>query len=316
MKNNFINITPYNEVFFKNCFYSSLIPVCNYFEISEQSLFLNELIYFTETDGLIDVQYDSLYELKFLLERFGLVVKQKLFSNDIIYELKNSLNEGQPVIIWVDPYFLSSRKDAYKKVHFPHTLLVHGIDSSQGFYVIEHLTKDSLTYKSKIIPDVEIVNSYESYLQMFGNQEIPSMFKFSSCNKVNNYEESSHLEKLLKSYRENQDVILKGLEYLKNFSINTEVRNIESTYDLLLAKLNNIINSKYVDRKRFINLGPSIVFQQKIDESIKTWQSIRASTAKSLYGSKMSLGNLESICELIRGIYEIEYEIYRNLIKL
>ena len=73
------------------------------------------------------------------MERMGLKYEVKRYCEDILHEILKALRSQRPVIIRVDCYYESLRKDMYLRTHWPHSLLIYGFDlEQQMFHVIEH----------------------------------------------------------------------------------------------------------------------------------------------------------------------------------
>ena len=143
-------IEPFNDIFYKSCFYNSLIPILIYYGKDFMPIIVNDICVYQKKrldskNTTLTVGYLSQRDPFEIIEDMGIQVSSKAESGDIIHDLVNAIKNKVPVIIWVDCYYASIRKDVYHKKHQGHTWLVYGVDEEQRvFYIIEHSIRDIL----------------------------------------------------------------------------------------------------------------------------------------------------------------------------
>gem|GEM_PF-508167 len=208
---------PFNDIFYKHCFYNSLFPAIFGFGRQISTFLANDIIIYTECNDETwmgsNISYTSCKPLKQLFDELGVSVYTKtheidldqvrnvekldqkligLFSKDIglAIDKKEPLNNliesiiqatanNRVVIIWVDCFYESIRIDTYNKIHWPHTLLLYGYDEEHHvFKVIEHNHRENLTYKKCDIGVEDIINSYKGFLEYYQvNRDMPTYFE-------------------------------------------------------------------------------------------------------------------------------------------
>ena len=116
------DIIPFNEVFYKECFYNSLFPVITYFKGDIGYFFANDIILYKYDDNSqkaikFEVEYLSVQDENSVLDACGVGFQAREQVDDVVKEVKKSIINGKPVIVWVDCFYESIRMDTYKKQH-------------------------------------------------------------------------------------------------------------------------------------------------------------------------------------------------------
>jgi acyl transferase domain-containing protein len=149
---------PFNAIFYKNCFYNSMFPVARHFGRSILPFLVNDIIVYEQEEGRYSAEYSPVQPIEEVFRHTGLQVDTRYDNGDIVNELIAALSEGKPAVLWVDSFYESIRKDAYRKQHIDHTLLVYGYNRKERlFHIIEHDRRENLSYKKQVISfeDVE-----------------------------------------------------------------------------------------------------------------------------------------------------------------
>lgn len=143
------NIEPFNDLYYRNCFYNSLFPVIRHFGRSILPFMLNDLIVYGQPGSgsrPYGIDYVSVLPLDELFHLQGLHVTMRHDHELILSETVEALRAGKPVIAWVDSYYEPIRKDTYGKRHVDHTLLVFGYDDQlRKFHIMEHDRQENLS---------------------------------------------------------------------------------------------------------------------------------------------------------------------------
>ncbi|XBX10052.1 BtrH N-terminal domain-containing protein [Enterocloster clostridioformis] len=311
------NILPFNHLYYRICFYNALFSVLEYYEISNLYVFANNLpVYaFNKSGYLSDIQYVSeLNELQ-LLNNLGLEVNTQ--CTNLIEDIKNSIDKNCPVIVAVDCYYLSIRKDLYQKEHWPHTLLVYGYDDERKIaLVFEHPFRDSLEYVKKELQFNELEEAYKSYV--FGNDHIfggQSYFSFSR--QKNRIDMSSPKMTYEKNFCTHREEVMSGIQQLgafidkeKAFFCTREFLDYHSSE--LLVVINNIINSKKADAYLLIEIyGQEDMKYIIVSRILTLWEKIRVTIVKYLYTKVLVKNKISKMYLWLRLIYLYEKKFLR-----
>lgn len=217
------NIEPFNEVFYKHCFYNSLFPVILHYDRNLYPFLVNDILtYGSDRDRNwmnSDISYLPGDNLRQILNFMGISIytkrhgtgnkiqsaitgqEQKLINciaNDmglfidkeddignLVADIKRSISSHKPVIIWVDCFHESIRPDCYHKIHWAHSLLIYGYDDDeQCFDIIEHNHRENLTYQKCKIHYQDVFNSYKGFIEYYRTEEdFPTYYEFELTNK-------------------------------------------------------------------------------------------------------------------------------------
>lgn len=318
------NIEPFNSLFYKNCFYNSLFPILKYYGIDILSILVNDVVVYKykENDCIVSVVYEEVLNNSSILSNVGLhlIEIKKNNTKNIIENLKESLNNEKPIILGVDCYYLSIREDTYMKEHWPHTILIYGYDDNSNYFnIIEHSSRDSLTYAKRVLSYYETKKSYLSLKKRYPKflEEI-DFYQFEyeqveAITSLNNIFKSNFIAKKTK--------IKFGIEQLKMFcQIGAEFFNsqklLDSNIDEIITSLNNIINAKtsqtYLIENLYEESDTSLLL---IKQVLKLWTDIRIIILKYKFSGIYNKSNMYLIEEMLFSIYEKEEKYYDVLEK-
>lgn len=325
-------IQPFNDFYYKNCFYNSLFPIVRYYGKSILPFLSNDIIVYNKNhdDNMISAEYISISPLEQVYKKAGLECKSKMKSTDLVKDIKGSIAAEKQVIVWVDCFYESIRKDTYNKKHWPHTLLVYGVNEALGeFNIVEQVNGESLSYKKQTIQFKELVDSYNGYLQILHheNGSGPTYFEYSLDNTV--CEDDScdtgceiYTHEFLENISKNKEKIYNGFETLKEFM--SEYKEIVSNEDSLSLKaegligsINTIINLKKVEQYKIAKIFYKDIYLANLLKAIiDDWNFIRSIFVKYIYSKlynikfKLSLRNIEKIYTNECLYYEYLFEKY------
>lgn len=235
MKKNKINgVRPFNDFFFKSCYYHQLMAGIACFGVDRDAILLNA---FT----LIQTNFNAgkegfLHEEK--LEKLLGYKREHCNVNRV--KLIRCIDKGYPVIMGVDCYYFESRPDTYQKQHVPHFILVYGYDLENGeANVVDHQYRNSYAYQEKSISLENLLLSNQMFTRGILNRKkscyILKRNKNSStfdiwqyideekinCNRKNSLNNINELRRIvsndLQCARENVDKITGYLNDLKTF---------------------------------------------------------------------------------------------------
>ncbi|TYP72395.1 beta-ketoacyl synthase N-terminal-like domain-containing protein [Paenibacillus methanolicus] len=165
-------IEPFNDLYYRSCLYNSMFPAVRKFGGSILPFLLNDLILYRLAETVdwhrLEVDYESVQPLAGVLRDMGLAAEPYSDGANLIDTLRRHIGQGHPVVVWVDSYYESIRKDAYLKQHIDHTLLVYGYDEEQElFHIVEHDRRENLSYRARTLPYSELAAAAEGFADRY-----------------------------------------------------------------------------------------------------------------------------------------------------
>ena len=320
-------IKPFNEIYYKNCFYNSAFPVIELYGRSINTFLINDVPVFSydedSTEMKLDVEYIQVKHIEKLLEEEGIMVETKDSSENIVKDIIKSISKKRPVVIWIDCFYESIRPEMYQKSHWPHTLLVYGYDESQKvFYIIEHEHRDNLSYKPRTIGFEDIINSYNGYLTNFSTNDA-TYYEFYYNSAIAQEKTDKDSRYLYLSYiTANKDLIKEHLDYLNKFTLDLEKIVLDkSVLDMsiqwLLDGINNIVNIKQVEKYLITNLfGSESECCSTFEEIFSNWIFTRGAVAKYMYSGVYKQQAFRSLIQSVSKFYELESKYYTVLFQM
>lgn len=323
-------IEPFNDLFFKNCFYNSSFPVLNYYNKSLKSFLVNDIVLYVyqKADGIstFGVEYHECKLAEELLVDEGLEVIYKFDTNNLIVDTVSAISQGLPIIVWVDCFYETIRPEMFNKLHWPHTLLIYGYDEKKKvFNIIEHMHKDNLYYEKMTIGFNELLKCVKGYQDNFSSNSNDVKGYYGLVIKSHNVtleEESNYkryIENLIDNINNNVELInnsLKNLagiiEYFKSIFLDEDMlnKNISS----VLEFLNDSINARTIEKFKMERVfGSNYLTTNDLDLIIEKWKHIRGVIAKYMYSHNYRKENMEVLKDYLDSVYKFE-ESYKNLI--
>lgn len=327
------NIMPFNELFYKSCFYNALFPIIKHFGKDIELFLANDTIVYnyqninTDNESKLDfsIEYIENKEKTELLDQLGILYNGHKRSLNLIEDLENAVKLKHPAIIWVDCYYESFRADAYNKQHMAHTLLVYGYNhKKQQFHVFEQINRNSLTYQPIVISYKEMAECYAGFVNNFHLDE-DTLYEFYTNADKNNYElaDNQALANIKKNFanclKDNSDKFLASIRNIDYFESNyielikDESCLQESANDLCL-RFNAIIDAKRVEKYRLSRLlDGAETIAVLIEKIIQEWESIRKIISIYAFTGKYKVDSLSKTLRNIENIKKLEDEYYNAL---
>ncbi|CDZ24038.1 hypothetical protein CCDG5_0919 [[Clostridium] cellulosi] len=324
------NIEPFNDIFYKLCFYNSFFPVVIHFGKSILPFLINDIAVYAKypKDGeraKLDMEYVPAIPIESVLSEEGMVLQTKNFSENIIGDITAALDENKPVIVWVDCFYESIRTDLYKNKHWSHTVLIYGYDEAEKtFNIIEHSFRDSLLYKKQVISFEDIYNMTRGYMEYFySNEKQPVLYAFSKSKSSTAYDNSSnrYFQIYKNNILNNQNLMADRLECLKDFifyfdRIISDKNEFFKNGNKLIESFNSVINAKNADKYKFEKMANKNLANvyESLNEITEMWSDIRRVTAKIFYSEIYNYDKLYSVSQKLRSIYKKEREYIKLLV--
>lgn len=291
---------PFNDIFYRNCFYNSLFPIVHHFNGDIMPFILRDIIVFQKSEddnnNSYGIEYLAKDDLKHVCKQEDIEVDERYNSKEIILEIIEAISDDRPVVLWVDGYYESIRRDVYLKQHIKHSLLIYGYNQKEKlFNVIEHDRFENLSYKKCVIPYLDVEKAYYGYIENFlkGKEAATHyVFNFNEGNKRNEKAQMP-IKKYIREFAENmlnhKEAVEASMMVLDDFietykklsSSNIELRE---NIDYLIEFLNAVINAKNFEKYRLLR-----IFEDKseiielLDRIIEKWELIRKPLIRFMY---------------------------------
>ncbi|PEA82337.1 non-ribosomal peptide synthetase [Bacillus pseudomycoides] len=319
-ENSFVidGIEPFNDFFYKSCFYNSLFPILDFYDLESLAIISNDLITYkfdSEKSNLL-VQYKPNKSMEMIMDEYGIQVIGRNNNTDLIENIKNALLNNRPVIIWVDCYYESIRSETYQKIHWPHTWLIYGFNEhKKSFHIIEHEHRLNLNYKKMEVSYDDTVACHKGFLEEFkASLDVQPYYEF-QVEKL----QSVNRNVIKKSYEsfisQNEEALINGLKNLQSF-VNYLMESYSYTEnqqiildDNLLEMLNQVINAKVVENNLVLKLYGSSE-SDLYEMSLNKWVNVRNLIAKYTITKSLPKGLKTAITEL----KSIEEQLFRKII--
>ncbi len=317
-------IEPFNDIFYKNCFYNAAFPVLRFYNRSVLLFLVNDIIIYTRNEQnngeYINTEYVSNKPVEKILEEEGLKYQTKKLCNNVIEDIINAISNDRLPIVFIDCFYEPIKLSSYMKEHWNHSLLVYGYDTDQRvFHVIEHRHRDNLTYEKRTLSFDDLEKSYEGYIRNFYIDSDSMSYIEIYCDDTKNKSDLNIVADM-KRYRhilfENTDnqkkLIFERLKIFEKFireyeEISSDETSLHENALKLLNNFNDIINSKNVEKYKIENLfGIESDYSKLIEEICGNWTYVRNALAKYLYSSVFKKEVFETSIKKLYAVYEIE----------
>lgn len=293
-------LEPYNELFFESCFYNSLFSILRYYGYDISHFLRN---YSMRYDIKINKQKIKISgrghwnkELTQILEIAGINVHSIYNSRQILYDIKQSIDNHNPVILWIDCFFESYRKDKYKKEHFKHTITIFGYsEESQEFYILEHKNADNTNYHKIAISFNELERCYNGYINFFSNELEDSFYEISAKDEREKYLKVLEQEKFVNSVWD-KELVKKWRDYL----VSLDLEKVEMTeLNSWIEGLNELLNCLRTDVVKYRYHENIDIIKQRLN----LWNMIRNNLLRGFYMNryteKIHQKNLKQLDDII-----------------
>lgn len=157
-KNKIEGVKPFNEMFYKSCFYHQLFAGLACLGIELDNILLNS---FVVIQSDFQIQEKTFLKEKILAKKMGYkYVKCDIDKNRLI----SAIDKGYPLIVGVDSYYLESRRDTYMTIHEGHFVLVYGYNlETDEAYIVDHNYRTSYEYIEKQISLKNLLFAHEKF---------------------------------------------------------------------------------------------------------------------------------------------------------
>ena len=306
MRKNIIKgIKPFNDLYFRSCYYHQLLAGLSAFNIDKDEVLLS---FYT-------LSYD---DFKFVELDFN---KIKDYQKSLSYKLKaininrnklvKLIDKGYPLIIGIDCFYLESKEETYKKLHEPHFILSYGYDLDKDeVNIVEHDYKNDYNYTTKVISLSNLLLANNKFKYISKRRKTCRIIMKNNNKKSNysmwNYLTKDVLENSFTSSKNNLDKLSNMIS--NNSSMLLDNQKVLSDY-LLKMKMNYYL----INQTNLFNDNDT---SNALDELTNAYSFILSLMWKIGYvkNTKIIEKNKESILRRINEIICLEEKIKQIII--
>ncbi len=221
-KNKISGIKPFNDFFFKSCYYHQLIAGIASFGVDRDAILLNA---FTLIQNNFESGKDGFFNEKELEKMLGY---KRVHCNVNRAKLIRCIDKGYPVIMGVDCYYLESRPDTYQIRHAPHFILIYGYDiEKKEVNVVDHRYQNSSEYQEKIVSWENLLLANTMFRKGILNRK-RSCYILKKKKNVGTFDIWKYIdEEKINDNRENSLKNLNELRRIITYDLNVAQENIE-----------------------------------------------------------------------------------------
>jgi amino acid adenylation domain-containing protein len=320
------DIEPFSDFFYKSCLFNSLFPAVKHFKRSIIPILANDVTAYRleklNAAECISSEYISYTDVLDVIRDMGLSGMVKAKSYNIIQDIKRAISLNRAVIVWIDCFFVSERKDTCNQLHHPHTLLIYGYNDQKNiFSVIDHRNIESPLYGKFHMPYSELSDSYGGYMDHFQKDDaIPSYYEIF---EIDFFDGTTQQQKCISAYKsnmlKNKGKILQSIEFLKIVSegfigLTPENDMLGQILEDYISGFNTIISAKQIEKSKLESLfGKQFEPAGILGKIHACWITVRGKTAKLLYSGTFSKDKFMVIGGLLKGLHEMEFEYNSSL---
>lgn len=311
------DIAPFNEYFYRSCFYNNLLTVLKNFEKNILEVLLNDKSIFVlrkqDDKFYLTVDYLSYLPLQQFLSKIGIQfscydVKRISFESFII----KKLTLGRIMIIWVDNYFLPYKVNNYHKNHYLTTLIVYGYNVvEKEFLIIDTSDNQRLNYHQIAVKDTVLISAYGG---IFNFCESASVMPFMTLYNIDSKCNSTDIDwKFQYAYgkmkAQSKQDILKLIGGLRYTSGNVRERENDKEKELWIKGLNEIVLAEEA-RCRVLPLisekdNTELVIENNI---LNQWRKVRNICVKADYKNQWDINFFDKVICFMENVYKGENE--------
>ncbi|BCJ94146.1 hypothetical protein acsn021_17150 [Anaerocolumna cellulosilytica] len=311
---------PFNDFFYRDCFYNSLFSIINYGKGDTSNILANEIQLYDYVPanilevGIVTISVEPMNKI---LENMNIFYDWSEQKADP-YEIYDALDHDMPVIIMVDCFEESIREEYYHKEHLDHNLLIYGYDLEQKiFYIIEHSKKNRLDYKKKTIPIDVVLKASNAYIYHYQNekQDAAIFYKFyqkQSKDGIKKNASTMFCENYLK-----YEVIIR-MQFIKLDNIKDTLckfiynrKKLSECIDTITDEITNIINAKKIEQRKYKLFLNHTGVNQLIESILNGWIAIRLYLMSYQYGGTEIDRKLDEAAKRINEIVLEEKRLIR-----
>lgn len=320
MKYELQGLTPFNDVYYVNCFYLSIFTAIKYLGGSIFSFIAND--YFTyeleeTSNGLsLNIIKQSGVSPYSICEYNCINIEERFdYCEDIITFIKDSILNNNVIVLPIDGFFYKHpfHDLYYLKEHHYNAILIYGFDSeTEVFKTTETNAAQWNTincYYKHQISFKDLITAHEGFFKYLKfNPPRQAIIRLSKNNtkKMIDYNPVFYRNTMVNNLKAHKNVIINSLHNISVIIKSIEVFDIDdnTSFNNLIASVSNLYAIRSI-------LGPCGNCIQLLNEIIDMWSIIRAIIYKSQF--RQIKYNRTDICSRLSQLYTLENMLYEKL---
>ena len=227
-KNKINGIKPFNDFFFKSCYYHQLLAGIASFGVDKDAVLLNS---FTSIQPSFNTGKNGFFNEEKLEKLLGY---KRIHCNVSRRKLIRCIDKGQPVIMGVDCYYLDSRPDTYLIQHMPHFVLVYGYDlTNKEANIVDHQYRNGYAYIEKTVSLDNILLANKMFRKGVLNRKL-SCYILKKRKTIGSFDIWQYIDE--KKINDNREGSLKNINELRriiNYDLDAVRENVEKITNYL-----------------------------------------------------------------------------------
>lgn len=156
-------IQPFNKFWFMNCFYTSVMGVLDYYDVSFVPFIKNFIVDSVADDNGFNIVFEPVVSEERLLESLGVDYLCCSLTDSFAGDISEFLFKKIPVIAHVDCFYLPYCKDKYQIEHHNHVVTIVEYDDVGNMYrIIDQQALQSLSFEYKTISSETLLVAMQS----------------------------------------------------------------------------------------------------------------------------------------------------------
>lgn len=269
-------LKPFNDIWYQNCFMHAILPIIRYNGVNLEQFLHGERILYYLFNNSIHMGLEKVQNLDYYLSRVDCKIIY-MDEKDPIRIIQNLINQSIPVMVWVDCFYLSKRRDTFNKTHLAHCLLVHGYDSErQELIIFDHEYANDIKFAEKRIAYNECLYSMQKYKESYKRNFHMAIISREKCYIKKEFEYISDYKKIFWNVIENEvnafqvdkfekqvkffgkyERLLRILEYVNKVDYSAHIQNA-SLIKVLFGKAMIYCNMPEKNKERILDLYDKI----------------------------------------------------------
>lgn len=303
------NIEPFNEIFYRNCFFNSFFPILRHYGKSINPILSNDIATMLFNNNELKVEYQSARPLEGVFDSIGISRECSEYSDELNKLIIDGIDQSRPSIVWVDCFYEPIRKDLYMKEHWAHTILIYGYDERKcEFLVIEHSVRENLSYEKKRIAYSDLLKMCRGYDENFRNAVKEPCLTVYDTRTVTDY--SDYADNYVITCKKFSKYTLDSINNFRKFitSFNEKIQNensFKNASEVLLNSINQVINDVRAERYTVNAIfGKNALSLEKMSKEIaEALTKARRILAKCIYKDEYDLTKLKDAAEILKSVY-------------
>jgi amino acid adenylation domain-containing protein/non-ribosomal peptide synthase protein (TIGR01720 family) len=302
------SIHPFSEIFYKDCFYHGLFSALDGFGISRKPFLLNHISscgYNLEHHSLEAANLEIKKEEE-LLNMYGLQAEKVDFSSHFVAMVKAVLLNNKLILLPVDCYQLSYRKDSYHSRHWSHVVLIYGYNEmNQTFWVVDHDEIQSQQFQCLPAAYQDMESGYCGYKECFAANS-PYAYAISKKEDYHAGREFELAESLHHNFLKEQKEVLQNnlaaiIQYQNELEklFQYEKRESERWQDCLFH-LNEIIKGKMAEQYKVHSCMEDEQLIGAMDQVTTSWMMLRTKMQRYIILGKGTSADISTLITNIR----------------